>query len=531
MNYPKETHILLLLLLALSLACGPLQAFRPEAVSTPSDPAQTPIPPTEPSEDNPSAGQTAPTTPAQASTRSDPNDSAAVESTASTAVESPAEQARPGAPGLGDPYYAELGNGGYDALHYTLDLSVDVAANVISGTAMIEAQATQTLSAFNLDFADLAISRVLINDEPAAYSRQVRELTLVPVEPLPEGETFTVTVAYSGTPEPVRSAAVFLQLGWNHTEEGIYVASEPDGAASWYPVNDHPLDKATYTFRVTVPEPYVVAANGLLQETIDNGETTTYLWAASDPTASYLVTVNIAEYVIQTETGPNGLPIRNFFPPDLAAKAAIDFGPTSDMITFYSERFGPYPFEAYGVAIVDFPAALETQTLSIFGSHHVSGAGRSEAVVAHELAHQWFGDSVSPATWQDIWLNEGFATYAEWLWLEHTHGSEVFANTIRRQYASFRQGEAPPPGLPPADDLFNGSVYFRGGLTLHALRLRAGDEAFFDIMRTYHGRYRHSNASTADFVAVAEEISDQDLAEFFDGWLYQPDIPDLPEGE
>ena len=510
------------LVLVVVLACRPLQAFRSEAVTTPPAPAQIPIASAEPGEANPSAGQTTPAAPPEASTRPDPNDSVA---------ENPAEQARPGAPGLGDPYYAGLGNGGYDALHYTLDLNVDVVTNVISGTAMIEARATQTLPAFNLDFADLAISRVLINDEAAAYSRQARELTLVPVEPLPEGETFTVTIAYRGAPEPIRSAAIFFQLGWNHTAEGIYVASEPDGAASWYPVNDHPLDKATYTFRVTVPEPYVVAANGLLQETVDNGETTTYLWVASDPTASYLVTVNIAEYVIQTETGPNGLPIRNFFPPELAAKAAIDFGPTSDMIAFYSELFGPYPFEAYGVAIVDFPAALETQTLSIFGSHHVSGAGRSEAVVAHELAHQWFGDSVSPAGWQDIWLNEGFATYAEWLWLEHTHGSEVFANTIRRQYASFRQGEAPPPGLPPADDLFNGSVYFRGGLTLHALRLRAGDEAFFDIMRTYHGRYRHSNASTADFVAVAEEISDQDLAEFFDGWLYQPDIPDLPEGE
>jgi aminopeptidase N len=464
---------------------------------------------------------------------------------------SDAGAAQRGAEGIGDPYNPLLGNGGYDAQHYTLNLSVDVEQNAISGTVMMRAMATQDLLGFNLDFIGFDIGQVSVNGTAANYQRgrvspERRELAIFPAETTQSGETFTATVAYSGSPRPFRSQAIPASIGWRAYKDGIYVASEPDAAASWYPVNDHPLDKATYTFEITVPEPYVVAANGLLQDVIDNGDTNTYVWEASDPLASYLVTVNISDYVIQTEQGPNGLPIRNFFPPELADEAAFDFGRTAEMIAFFSQLFGPYPFEAYGVAVIDdVPFALETQTLSIFSSDAVSGDRAAEEVVAHELAHQWFGDSVSPAQWGDIWLNEGFATYAQWLWLEQAEGRAAFESAIQGGYNAVSgriwsdlpndevtrrlARQFPPPGSPPLDDLFNGSVYIRGGLTLHALRLRVGDEAFFDLLRTYHERFRYGNATTADFIAIAEEVSGEDLADFFQGWLYEPAVPDIPE--
>jgi aminopeptidase N len=456
-----------------------------------------------------------------------------------------------GADGLGDPYDPQLGNGGYDAQHYTLDLLVDVEGNVITGTVTMEASAIQDLATFNLDFMGFDIEDVRVNGAPADHRREDssptgRELTVLPDEVIQSGEAFSVTISYSGSPRPFPTKSVPARIGWIAYEDGIYVASEPDGSANWYPVNDHPQDKATYTFKVTVPEPYVVAANGLLQEAVDSGEATTYIWEASDPTASYLVTVDIADYVIETEEGPDGLPIRNFYPPELAEDAEYDFGRTSEMIELFSEMFGPYPFEAYGVAIIDdVPFALETQTLSIFSSSAVTGRRLSENVVAHELAHQWFGDSVSPAQWGDIWLNEGFATYGEWVWLEYTEGREALDASVRDAYDVFSgrnwsdlpadevskrlARRFPPPGAPPHDDLFNASVYIRGGLTLHALRLRVGDDAFFDILRTYHERHRHGTATTADFIAVAEEISGQALDGFFEGWLYEQALPDIPE--
>jgi len=474
------------------------------------------------------------------STQIDPTDTPASQSTTLTppAAESsptPTQElmqvGQPGSDGLGDPYYPQLGNGGYDALHYTIDLVVDVESNTITGTATISIQAVQNLSTFNLDFSGFEISQVLIDDVAANYKRQGDELTIIPPESLWNGETFTATIAYSGEPEPIRSKALPIRMGWTHFDAGIYVASEPDGAASWYPVNDHPLDKATYTLRVTVPEPYVVAANGLLEDKIKNEDNTTYVWESINPMASYLVTVDIAEFIIQTEEGPNGLPIRNFFPPELADDAAFDFGRTPEMIDFFSEVFGPYPFEAYGAVIADFPAALETQTLSLFGYQHVSGTRESENVVAHELAHQWFGDSVSLAKWRDIWLNEGFATYAEWLWLEHIEGADALANNVDRIYGFVSERGMRPPGTPPASNLFNGSVYIRGALTLHALRLTVGDEAFFEILRTYPQRYHYGNATTADFIAVAEEVSGQDLDELFQSWLYEEAVPELPPSE
>ena len=436
-----------------------------------------------------------------------------------------AQNPQPGADGLGDSRFPLAGNGGYDVQHYTLDLTWDAATGDIFGTATIEALATQALSAFNLDFRGLSIIGITVDDTPATFARAEPELTIQPAQPLLDGDPFTVVVAYSGRPQPLRDPAAPIAIGWITYDEGVYVVSEPLGAATWYPVNDHPLDRATYTFRITVPQPYVVAANGLLQETIDSGATTTYVWEASDPLASYLATVNIGQFDVQTDTGPDGLPIRNYFPPDLDAGALAGFDRTAEMIAFFSDLFGPYPFEAYGVVVVsaDFPAALETQTLSVFGPLSLG-----EVTVAHELAHQWFGDSVALADFGDMWLNEGFASYAEVLWLGHVLEFDIddlaflegFYDTVR---------ELPPPGDPPADDLFHPGVYQRGAFTLHALRLRVGAKTFFEIIQTYYEQFRDRNATTADFIALAEEISGEDLDALFDTLLYADQLPPLSE--
>src|SRR5919199_6541163 len=216
-----------------------------------------------------------------------------------------------------------------------IDLRADVAKNVITSTVTLDALATQPLPAFNLDFVGFTLTRVTVQDAPARTARTAHELTITPARPLRQGESFTATVAYSGVPNPHIAQAIPISAGWNHYPTGIYVASEPDGAASWFPVNAHPRDKATYTFRVTVPKPYVVAANGLLRSTVDHGARRTYVWETAHPLASYLATVDIGKFVEKTQTGPNGLPIRNFFPPDLAPEAANAFGRTREMIAFF----------------------------------------------------------------------------------------------------------------------------------------------------------------------------------------------------
>jgi aminopeptidase N len=433
-----------------------------------------------------------------------------------------------GANGLGDPYYPQLGNGGYDALHYTLRLAVDPESNSLAGTATITAQATQVLGAFNLDFAGLTIEQITVNGQKTPYRRDERELTVTPAIPLQNGEQFTVAIAYAGSPSAGGVVAGLGQQGWLHNPTNeIIVSSEPAGAATWYPVNDHPLDKASYTFLITVPKPYVVAANGLLQAEVDNGETVTYHWTAAEPMASYLATINIGEYVLETVDGPDDIVIRNYLPPDFPDRSKAGIAQTAEMLAFFSALFGPYPFAVYGSIVVDMPAslvAMETQTLS---QHDNSSFALSATVVVHELAHQWFGNSVSLETWQDIWLKEGAATYAEWLWVEEQDGTEALNRTVSVVYRSEALW-AKPVGRPAPADLYSATVYDRGALTFHALRLHVGDELFFEILRTYTDQFHYGNASTADFIAVAEAVSGEELDDFFDGWLYTDELPPIP---
>lgn len=441
----------------------------------------------------------------------------------------------PGAAGLGDSLYPGFGNGGYDVGHYTLELTVnDVDTNNLEVVATIQATATQNLNRFNLDFIGLTIDDISVNDQPASFERQPPELIITPAQILNAGQPFVVTVTYHGTPQVVESAAAKGQIGWIGFNGGSYVLSEPDGAATYYPVNDHPLDKATYTFRVTVPKPFVAAANGVLTSTLDQGEATTFVWEASDPLASYLTTVSIGEFDLETRPNPAGVPIRNYYSVGLDESVRQLFSRQDEMLALYSKIFGPYPFAAYGSLVINtqVETALEAQTLSVYGVDQLDLEDKTETeqLIAHELAHQWFGDSVSVADWGDIWLNEGFATYAEGLWLEHLEGGPALDEWVTDTYKYVVEGgdELLRPGAPPADDLFNEGIYCRGGLTLHALRLKVGDEAFFDILKLYFDRFKGGNVRTADFIAVAEEVSGQDLGQFFADWLYNPEMPSIP---
>jgi aminopeptidase N len=449
-----------------------------------------------------------------------------------------------GAPNLGDPYSPSAGNGGYNVTHYDLDLDLDVATGTLAGIATIEAIALDSLSSFNLDLYDLTVSAVAVDGNEADFNLADGELAVM--AELDRGVAFTAVVAYSGVAGQVTPSSVSFPNGWLRSDDGMFTVNEPDGAPTWYPVNNHPSDKATYSISVTVDDPYVAVSNGLLEEKRSDGEVTTYVYSSDDPMASYLTVVAVGLFDEEAELGPQGLPIRNYFSPDISDLERSYFARQAEMISFFSDLFGPYPFDSYGAVVVDsdFSAALETQTISTFGR----GVLRlEEAVVAHEIAHQWFGDSITPLFWEDIWLNEGFSTYAQWLWAEHVDGSDAFDNLVVNAYdtmsgssllsegvspelaATLAAEQFPPPGSPPLQNLVNASVYQRGALTLHALRLQVGDDSFFELMRSYTAAYQHQNASTQDFLEIAEEVSGQDLDAFFADWLFAELVPAIPE--
>ncbi len=439
---------------------------------------------------------------------------------------------KPGASGVGDQYYPSLGNDGYNAQHYDIQLKVDPASNQVQGKSEMRAQATADLNQFNLDFHGTEVKKVSVNGLPALFRRKEDELIINPLLPLAQGEDFSVMVQYEGQPKAKDSLAGPFLVGWKNNGQGVVVDSQPDGAQTWFPVNDHPLDKATYSVQVEVPKPYVVAANGTLLQVEDKGETQNFKFSSRDPMASYLATVNIGNYVRDEQEGPNGIPIRNYYPPELAEKARFDFGRTPEMLGFFQKLFGPYPYENYGVIVVNDPkavsGAMETQTLSLFEPAMVTGDRANEDVVAHELAHHWFGNLVSVAQWKDLVLHEGFATYCEWLWLEHTEGPEALAKKAGGVRKWLEKQEGITIGAPPPDNIFHSQVYVKGALALHELRLKVGDEAFFEATRSYIERHRgegNSNVKMSDLRSIMEEKSGQSLEPFFQDWMYTATLP------
>ncbi|BCB77841.1 M1 family metallopeptidase [Phytohabitans flavus] len=434
---------------------------------------------------------------------------------------------RPGADRSGDPYLPEHGNGGYRTRHYDLDLDYRIATNRLTGHATIIAVATHGLSRLSLDLAGLRVAQVLVDGAPAKFAHVRHKLHVRPARAVPAGAEFRVEVRYSGRPSPVTGR--WGDIGWDELTDGVLVASQPVGAPSWFPCDDHPADKASYRIAVTAATPYTVVATGRLSDRKRSASTTTWVYELPEPTPSYLVSVQIGRYDrVNLYSGQP--PQRAAVPTRLRQRFAHDFGRQSEMMQALQRFFGPYPFAEYAVVVTDddLDDPIEAQAMSIFGANHVDGRRTHERLVAHELAHQWFGNSLTVADWRHIWLNEGFATYAEWLWSGVSGGPPVEA-LARMWYARLKTRPADlriaDPGV---DRMFDERLYKRGGLTLHALRREVGDEVFFRLMRGWVAEHRHGSVTTPDFTALAERHAGRPLTDLFGAWLYAAPLPPLP---
>lgn len=442
------------------------------------------------------------------------------------------EPFQPGAGQAGDPYFPTHGNGGYQVDHYQLAVRYNPETKELTGAATLTATTTQDLSRFSLDLVGLAVEQVTVDGANAEVDQQPEKLIIAPAAGLPERTQFTIEIDYGGVPAPL-SGTTLGSNGFHHTADGAFAAGQPRSASTWYPVNDHPLDKAGYTVEITVPAGLAAISNGVPVEVTTTAGWSTWRWVESAPMASYLSVLAIGDYRV-TRGEHSGQPSVVAVHSDLPADVDEQLLRTGEIADVLAGWFGPYPFDSYGgIALADDQVrfALETQSRPVYSPAFFAGAQDATWVIVHELAHQWFGNSVSVRHWDDIWLNEGFATYAEWLWEEH-HGGDT-AQELFDLYWDGPGGEPDfwtvLPGDPGPDDLFDSAVYVRGAMTVHALRRAVGDTVFFEILPAWTAAYRYGNATTADLADLSERVSGQSLGGLFDDWLYTPRQPPRPE--
>ncbi len=427
-----------------------------------------------------------------------------------------------------DPYTPQSGDPGILVEHYALTLDYKVSTNRLTGTAVIRGRAASATRTLSFDLVGLRATKVTATgSRAAAFHQSDRKLRITLPAPLAPGEGFEVSVAYAGAPRPRRSR--WGTIGWEELEDGALVAAQPTGAPSWFPCNDVPSDKATYQLSVTTDQAYTVVASGIRSARTTRGGKSTWVFEQNVPTPTYLMTVHVGRYVEQTISlgGPVG---RLFYPLPLTARVRSDFADLPRMVSLFERLFGAYPLEEYAIVVAadDLEIPLEAQGVGVFGANHIDGCRGLERLVAHELAHQWFGNSVGLSKWQHIWLNEGFACYSEWLWSEHSGGPTAHEKALGH-YA--RLASLPQDLVlsdPGPDLMFDDRVYKRGALTLHALRLTLGDDAFFGLLQAWTRTYRASTATTADFVALAEDVSHVPVASLLHAWLDLPRLPRCP---
>ncbi len=433
------------------------------------------------------------------------------------------------APPVIDPYLPHNGNFGYRVSRYELELEYKVASNRLSGTATITAVTLASLQNFTLDLADtLSVAKVTVNGRrPEHFATSAGKLRIKLGAALPAGSAMSISVRYGGSPRPIRS--IWGEVGFEELSQGALVAGQPNGSPTWFPCDDHLSSKASYRFQISTDSPFYALAPGELVSRRVRAGQTVWTYEQPEPTSTYLATLLIGMYdLYKLPKAP--VPMQAVIPDRLRDNFTHDFARQTAMMKLFIKLFGPYPLSAgYTVVVTDddLEIPLEAQGISVFGSNHCDGRRGSERLIAHELAHQWFGNSVTARRWRDIWLHEGFACYAEWLWSENSGGRS--AEELARQHHQ-RLTVAPQDLLladPGPREMFDDRVYKRGALTLHSLRGVVGDDRFFALLRDWTTRHRHGTAVTDDFTGLAANYADISLRPLWEAWLYSTRVPPL----
>ena len=426
-----------------------------------------------------------------------------------------------------DPYVPERGDPFYAVTHYDLELDYRVSSNRLAGRALLDVVAVERVSVLHVDLVGLRVTKVLVDGRAVKYVQRGDRLRVTLAAPLEAGATTRLQIAYGGSPGPARSR--WGLVGWEELDDGVLVASQPSGAATWFPCNDHPSDKATYRITIDCDSPYDVVATGTLVSVRARGSRTRRVFEQPRPMATYLAAVHIGQYtrILLAEA-----PVRQevVLPAALERQVRTDLARQPRMVEVFERVFGPYPYDDYTVVVTpdDLEIPLEAQGMATFGPNWLTGRRREERLVAHELAHQWFGNSLTIATWQDIWLNEGFSCYAEWLWFEAADGIPADASA-RAHWA--RLAALPDDlviGDPGPNLMFDDRVYKRGALALHALRLTMGDLGFFAMLRDWVASHAHGSVTTEAFAEhVARHHDPQVVAALLDEWVWGTALPEL----
>lgn len=430
---------------------------------------------------------------------------------------------------LADTYTPGHGSTDFSVLHYDLDLDYRVRSNRLAGQALLRVRTARELTALRLDLHGLDVRRVLVDGRrPKKYVKTPDHLTVTLASRARAGQDLVIDVRYGGYPQPV--ASPWGELGWEELTDGVIVASQPTGAPSWFPCNDRPDDKATFSIAATVESDYSVVTGGTLKAQRRGAGQTRWEYTQDRPTSPYLATLQIGRYEPMQLPG-RGVAQSVHLPPRLRQRADHDLARQPAMMELFVSLFGPYPFDSYRVVVTDddLEIPLEAQGLSIFGANHLDGRRHSERLVAHELAHQWFGNSVGVADWSHIWLNEGFACYAEWLWWHHMRIRSVDVAARQAWQGLAAQPQDIVIGNPGPRDMFDDRVYKRGALTLHMVRTHLGDDAFFDLLRSWSAAHAYGVVTTADFRDHVRSFDPAGtLDDLLDAWLFGTRLPELP---